>query len=410
MTKAEQIYGPANDDNDDPDLEVLPKLSNILEDIALKFSEMDLNDMNVTKDMDCNKATVPGQVNYLRIETLKNCYEAIIEYVITHGADKEVARAHLILALMTRHHDLQEVQKKTANSGAKGKKKAAANDTIDKAKKAPPAPFELPEHAFSLKALSVILNMVLLDHKPDHQRAISELRASDRLVAWLFKVLQEKLNQEDKLLTKNGNSGTEGSDVILGHLRSIARVLVNYAVKNYPESDNGLLLPCLDSLIQVINIVAFHFQAQKDDFFKALDDASETRQQVLAELIKCCKDRLIHLQDSISSTADENNDEGDEEPNCFKTIGGYFRLMDVFMSHLETLESNGLLIENFDWMKRYCEKCTTTSVDIFKPATDLYFKLMIRTKTYSNLFKDIALKIRAEVGNLNESLQVLILF
>lgn len=413
VTKAEQIYG-SDADPDDPDLEVLPKLSNLLEDIAHKFSEIDLNDMNIPKDLDCNKATIAGQVNNLRVETLKNCYEAIIEYVITHGADKEVARAQLILMLMSRHYDLQEVQKKTAGaSGGKAKKKA--NDTIDKAKKAPPPPFELPEHAFSLKALSVILNMVLLDHKPDHQRAISELRQSDRLVAWIFRVLREKLVQEDKLLSKNGNSGTEGSDVILGHLRSIARVLVNYSVKNNPESDTSLLLQCIDALIQVINIVAYHFLSQKEDFFKALDDASETCEQVLAELIKSSKERLITLQDTVGSSAavSQREDDGeDSETDIFKTIGGYFRLMDVFISHIQIKEDDKesksveILNENYDWMKRYCEKCTTTSGDIFKPATDLYFKLTLRSKTYSNLFKDIALKVRSEVGNLNESVQV----
>ena len=55
------------------------------------------------------RATVEGQVNYFRVESLKNCYEALMEYVVTHGADKNAAKSRLILQLMTRHHDLQEV-------------------------------------------------------------------------------------------------------------------------------------------------------------------------------------------------------------------------------------------------------------------------------------------------------------
>ena len=37
----------------------------------------------------------------------------------------------------------------------------------------------------------------------------------------------------------------KGSDVILGHLRSIASVFVNYAVKANAESEDSLLLPCI---------------------------------------------------------------------------------------------------------------------------------------------------------------------
>lgn len=161
VSKAEHIYGP-DDPDPDPDIEALGKLANLLEDLASKFSDLDLNDMNIPKDLDCNKSSVEGQVNFLKIETLKNVYEALIEYVITHGADKEISRATLILKLMTRHHDLQEVQKTTSGGGKKGKK-ADKNDTINVAKKAQIVPsFVLPEHAFSLKALSVVLNMILM--------------------------------------------------------------------------------------------------------------------------------------------------------------------------------------------------------------------------------------------------------
>ena len=58
-----------------------------------------------------------------------------------------------------------------------------------------------------------------------------------------------------------------GSDVILGHLRSIALVFVNYAVKANAESEDSLLLPCLEALMQIIKIVASHFNPKKEDFF-----------------------------------------------------------------------------------------------------------------------------------------------
>ena len=108
VSKAEHIYGE-DDLDSDPDLESLPKLQEILDALTSKFADMDLNDMNIVRHLDCNRATVEGQVNFLRVESLKNCYEALMEYIATHGADKNASKSRLILQLMTKHHDLQEV-------------------------------------------------------------------------------------------------------------------------------------------------------------------------------------------------------------------------------------------------------------------------------------------------------------
>ena len=42
------------------------------------------------------------------------------------------------------------------------------------------------------------------------------MKGSDKFVAYIFKVCKEKLTSVDKTLTVNGNTGVEGSDVILG--------------------------------------------------------------------------------------------------------------------------------------------------------------------------------------------------
>ena len=61
--------------------------------------------------MDCGKGTAQGQVNALRVESMKNCLEALMEYVIHHGAGKDDAKARMLLALNIRHEDLRELVK-----------------------------------------------------------------------------------------------------------------------------------------------------------------------------------------------------------------------------------------------------------------------------------------------------------
>merc|ERR1719270_1579357 len=90
---------------------------------------------------------------------------------------------------------------------------------------------------------------------------------------------------------------------------------------------------------------------------------------------------------------------------CFM-IAGYFKLMELFLSHIQSNseKSEPALTSLYDWMKRYCEQCpTNTTADIYKPACGLFFKLDLRTKTHTNLFKELAFKIKAEIGILDET-------
>ena len=123
--------------------------------------------------------------------------------------------------------------------------------------------------------------MILNDKKPDHQTAIGCLKDSDNFgkffkyrfvnslpcsicvfyfsVAYLFRVIQEKLKHIDKNFWINGHSGTEGTEVILGHLKSLAKHLVEFAVLPNPEDEKPMLLNCVNILILILQIVSNHF-------------------------------------------------------------------------------------------------------------------------------------------------------
>ena len=112
----------------------------MLETLSETFKDKDLNDMNLEKQGvgEYNRVTVRGQANSFRVDCMKNVYEALIEYVLTHGADKDVSKAQRVLGLYTRWKELNDLVKKggagNAGGGGKKKKAAAADDTIQKAK------------------------------------------------------------------------------------------------------------------------------------------------------------------------------------------------------------------------------------------------------------------------------------
>lgn len=393
--KAQQIYG----DRDEEDLVSLEKLVDLLEDLSKKYSTVDLTDMNFEKNADYSRTT--GQTNALRVDSMKNVLEALMEYVITHGIDVDDDKARLLLALFTRHTEISELLKAsgvTTRGGAKKKKDELASQTVLKAGpskvKATKSSFMLPEHAFSLKALSVVLKTMLIDNVPSHQTAVSIIRGSRNLQVYFLKVTMEKLKQLDKSLSLGG---LEGHDIVFGHLSNIANVLFQHCLTN-KEADQSLLLFGLECLMACLSLVTTHFVPKSGQFYQAASctKGSKSSDCLVAEWADQTMAKITVVQDSL----DDSNDE--EELLKFKTIGGYFRLLKFLLQQLDC-DNSEPLVKIYDWAKRYCEKTCGTSVDMLKPAFDLLLAANERVKAHPTVHKDIAMKIRAEMGNIDSS-------
>ena len=268
----------------------------------------------------------------------------------------------------------------------------------------------IPEHVYSLKALSLVMNMILMDKKPAHQVALNVLKDSDSFIHYILRVVQEKLKQIDKSLTINGQSGMEGLDMILSHMKNIAQILIKYAIFPNPEQEKSLLLSCIEILLLILQMVAYHYEPKKVEFMKLLivAGASEESSNELIEknnllsLIYATEKKITEIHDLIVNTNDSQNDE--EEADLKKTLGKYFHLLDHLANELTNENLKELKV--YDWIKIYCEKSAKSHPEIFKPAVDLLFKLCIRVKPTTNMFKEIGTKIRSEVGQLNESLEL----
>merc|ERR1719510_582636 len=244
-----------------------------------------------------------------------------------------------------------------------------------------------------------------MDKKPAHQVALNILKDSESFINYILRVVHEKLKQIDKSLTINGQSGMEGLDTILSHMKNIAQILIKYAIFPNPEQEKSLLLSCIEILLLILQMVGYHYEPKKVEFMKLLivppEDSSEKDEKVLNSLIRATEKKITEIHDLIMNTNDSQNDE--EEADLKKTMGKYFKLLDHLANELTNENLKELKV--YDWIKIYCEKSAKSHPEIFKPAVDLLFKLCIRVKPTTNMFKEIGTKIRSEVGQLNESLE-----
>ena len=112
LTKAEQLHPNASESDDsEDDASAREKLTEMILTLAEKYSKIELVDLDFEKEADYNRSSLGGEKNALAVELLKNVYESLMEYVITHGADVQEDKAKMLMDLYEKHSDVSALLK-----------------------------------------------------------------------------------------------------------------------------------------------------------------------------------------------------------------------------------------------------------------------------------------------------------
>ena len=165
VMKGQQLYHEeANSDEAGTEFDSLEKLANLMEKLTRKYIDADLVELDFEKNANYNK----GTVGFSKVENLKNVYEALMEYNITHGVDVSDQKARNVINLFRRHQDVNELlTKKNLPGGGKAKKAAGEGGAKKVAGEKKGVAenkniFTVPEIAISLKSISIILRAILM--------------------------------------------------------------------------------------------------------------------------------------------------------------------------------------------------------------------------------------------------------
>ena len=110
LTKMESLY---DDDAADAldDGKAKDRLTDLLNDLVKRYAKADTTDLDFVKDADYSRYTQEGAGNAMKVDTLLNVYEALMEFVITHGADIDEEKAGTLKELFQRHKDVKALVK-----------------------------------------------------------------------------------------------------------------------------------------------------------------------------------------------------------------------------------------------------------------------------------------------------------
>ncbi len=113
VSKSEELYDGRRDDLDQEELSFhgRDRLSSLLEELSRRYHEADLMDMGFEKDGDFGRESVEGKKNLAKVALVKSLLEALMDYLMTHGADADEAKAGRLIGLFKRRGEVAELVK-----------------------------------------------------------------------------------------------------------------------------------------------------------------------------------------------------------------------------------------------------------------------------------------------------------
>jgi hypothetical protein len=67
--------------------------------------------MGLEKNSDYSKTSLEGLVNCMKVDSMKNVLESLMEHSIMHGIDVDADKARLVVSLYTKHAQINDLTK-----------------------------------------------------------------------------------------------------------------------------------------------------------------------------------------------------------------------------------------------------------------------------------------------------------
>jgi len=405
VVKGQQVVGE--------DCETLDKLVGLMEEMALQYSESDVGDLGFEDTDNFDRKSKDGQRRCIKVEQLQGILEALMEYLISHGADQEEGKCKMLLNLHRNYAALGEFlakssQKKKTKKGDKKDKadkdandkdggKSEKNETNTKPGQGPSV-FLPPSHCFSLKALSMILSSVMLDRTPANQGGLSVLRSDADFPSFLISIISSKLTHLNSALAASGDEGPQ-SDILFRYLTSITSTLYEHSMV-CQEQIQSVILESSNCLHQILKLLLAHFPRRKLSIISSMTNTNpgmateENLNPVLVPVLRKVMKKLSVYTENL-----ENGEDEDVSLKLGSTVT-IFTLLFNEMDHNEGIE------QVKDWIKKYTEEMDIHDGDLLKPIGTLLYQSVLKVKMLPSLGQELAKGLHSLTGDLDTSVQV----
>ena len=384
----------------DEESDVLEKVVKLLDEMVTKYGDCEPGELGFDVTDNFDKKTRHGEKNMSQVEQLKCLLESLMEYVFSHGADRDMTKNNQLLNLFNTYCSFDKLvstslQRQKAKKGEKGKndKKDPTQDVSNESSKNS-SHYSPPLHCFSLKCLSLLIKGLLTDTTPSHQECLEKLRDNDQFSDFILVTLSHKLKLVSDNLVANGDEGAQ-ADSDFRFLLEIMRALFDHAITmqspqyTIQKQVTGLLLTIIQTLLP-------NFPRRKFAIVSSLID-KEGQTDTDAILLDVLLKVLAKMNHYLGRLEDPDED---DIPYKLSVC------LDIFKLLLEELTCEEKMEHLNREMKDFNSNISTDDVIVLKSYASLLFYTILKYKRKTDYAIDMAKKIHCLSGDLDSTIRV----
>ncbi|KAF0306828.1 Fanconi anemia group I protein [Amphibalanus amphitrite] len=365
------LAGANTDETEDegPDVVAAREAERVLDDIAKRMMNVELDDFDLGKECDVGSST-EGRKNVLMLMLLQGVYEALLDHRCQSDFESDSAAATVLICIHQKLDSVAEFRRSKASTKGKKKDSAAAKSAAEKSASRDPATEPL---CLSLRSVTRLLSALTTDANPAHHVSLEKLRSETKLTQHVANAARQLSGQ----LRADGEcAGAEGANQ--RHLVELACRLAPALLKLAGAEEEELSPTCLEALADLLEAFKHHFPARMPTLLE------ETAVDGAGGLLTRCRLLL-----SAGCAA--------------RGVAPLLRLLLLAAGEASTEEQADLL----SWSQQQLRQPPADGHALCRQLVELGLSLADRLSPQSGVARQVARAVHEQLGDLDESVQLI---
>lgn len=388
------------EDEEDEAISVLNDICSLFDVLTEKLAACDLEDLEMDKNADFSSATLPGQKNSLSAQVYIGTFDAVIEHVFHHGAQKDEAKMKSLITIFKTQRKIVDIVKERSgkSSGKKGEGSGAKKGEGSKGRGRPggggakSTPQSLRSN-LTLRAVADMLDVSYNDNE-DIDESCSEILKENHDIQMYFLTVIEQNISGFKALSQADR------EKMLFKLKPIAQILLKECRNNLAGEDSSeerevaRMRFSLQILLSLLTIFTKYCKEKLESVLKEVTGTTSCKDKnsLLNSIMKKCKEMLLKILHH-----DERKPLMKDGVMVLQIMSIVTQAMDPDCEQLETC---------YEWVLIICKEQQVDHPTFAEALVNLTLTLAFQVKATPGIIKGIGKEIHFQLGDLEEDVSV----
>ncbi|CAL4060860.1 unnamed protein product, partial [Meganyctiphanes norvegica] len=385
------------EDEEDEAIAVLNDICSLFDVLTEKLSTCDLDDLEMDKNADFSSATLPGQKNNLNGQVYIGVFDAILEHVFHHGAQKEEEKMRSLLAIFKTQRKIVDLLKERSGKpgGKKGEGSAAKKGEGSKGRGRPGGNKTTGPSLRSNLSLRTVADMLDVSYgdNEDNESCSEILRENHDIQMYILAVIEQNISSFKAAIQTD-------REKMLFKLKPIAQILLRDCRNNLAGDDSSnerevvRLRLSLHILLSLLSIFTKYFKDKLESVLKEVTGTTSCKDKnsLLHSIMKKCKEMLLKILHH-------------EERKPLMKDG--VMVLQLMSNVTQAMEADCEQLEScFDWVLILCKEQQVDNPAFAEALVNLTLNLAFQVKATPGTIKGLGKEIHFCLGDIEQDVSV----